>query len=62
MKRRQLLNHLEAHGCEFYGEGAKHSKYRNRATGKKTTIPRHAEIDDDLARDICRQLGVPRIG
>lgn len=61
MKRRQLVKHPEARGCESYGEGAKHSKYRNPATGKKTTAPRHTEIDNDLARDICKQLEVTRI-
>jgi mRNA interferase HicA len=61
LKRRALVKHLEAEGCELYGEGAKHSKFRNMATGKKTTVPRHNEIDDDLARDICKQLGIKRI-
>ncbi len=61
MKRRQLVKHLEACGCKLYGEGAKHSKYRNPATGTRTTVPRHAEIDNDLARDICKQLGIAKI-
>ena len=61
MKRRQLIEHLGACGCEWYGEGKKHSKYRNTVTGKKTTVPRHTEIDDDLARDICKQLGIEKI-
>lgn len=60
MKRRQFVKHLEEQGCELYGEGAKHSKFRNKATGKKTTVPRHSEIDNDLAKDICKQLGVQR--
>lgn len=58
MKRRQLVKHLEEQGCEFYAEGAKHSKVRNEATGKRSTVPRHSEIDNDLAKDICKQLGV----
>ncbi len=61
MKRRQLIEHIEAHGCEWYGEGKKHSKYRNTNTGKKTTVPRHGEIDNDLAKDICKQLGIAKI-
>ncbi len=60
MKRRQLVKHLGEQGCEIYGEGAKHSKVRNKATGKKSTVPRHSEIDNDLAKDICKQLGVQR--
>ncbi len=61
MKRRQLVKHLEACGCELYGEGSKHSKYRNPATRTRTTVPRHAEIDNVLARDICKQLGIAKI-
>jgi mRNA interferase HicA len=61
LKRRQLIEHLEAHGCELYGEGKRHSKYRNTVTGKKTTVPRHTEIDNDLAKDICKQLGIEKI-
>lgn len=61
MKRRRLIKHLEACGCELYSEGAKHSKYRNTATGKKTTVPRYTEIDDNLAKDICKQLGIAKI-
>jgi hypothetical protein len=29
------------------------------ARQKQSTVPRHTEIDDLLARQICRQLGVP---
>lgn len=60
MKRRQLVKHLEEQGCELYDEGAKHSKLRNKTTGKRSTVPRHNEIDNDLAKDICKQLGVRR--
>jgi predicted RNA binding protein YcfA (HicA-like mRNA interferase family) len=60
VKRRQLVKHLEEQGCEFYAEGAKHSKVRNKGTGKRSTVPRHNEIDNDLAKDICKQLGVQR--
>jgi predicted RNA binding protein YcfA (HicA-like mRNA interferase family) len=60
VKRRQLVKHIEEQGCELYDEGSKHSKFRNKETGKKSTVPRHSEIDNDLARDICKQLGVQR--
>jgi predicted RNA binding protein YcfA (HicA-like mRNA interferase family) len=55
------VKHLESCGCELYEEGAKHSKFRNLQTGEKTTVPRHKEIDDDFAKDICKQLRIPRI-
>ncbi len=60
MNRKQLLRHLERHGCVFLSEGAKHTRYINLAdTSRKVTIPRHKEISELLAMKICRQLGVP---
>lgn len=59
MKRRQLLQHLKKNGCEFLREGSRHTVYVNRAAGKSSTVPRHGEIPDNLARKICRDLGVP---
>lgn len=58
MKRRELIRHLEEHGCELLREGAKHTVYVNRAARKSSTIPRHREINEDLARKICRDLEV----
>ena len=62
MKRRDLLRHLEQHGCEFLREGGSHTVYVNRTTKKASTIPRHNEINQDLARKICNDLDVPRPG
>ncbi|MBI2179570.1 MAG: type II toxin-antitoxin system HicA family toxin [Deltaproteobacteria bacterium] len=60
MKRRELIRHLERFGCALVDEGAKHSKYVNLADPRRvTTVPRHTEIADLLARKICRQLGIP---
>ncbi len=59
MKRRDLVRHLERHGCEPLREGAKHSVYVNRKARKSSTIPRHREINEGLARKICRDLEVP---
>jgi predicted RNA binding protein YcfA (HicA-like mRNA interferase family) len=58
MKRIELIRHLERHGCALLREGAKHSVYVNRANGKASTVPRHREINDFLARKICRDLEV----
>ena len=60
MKRRALLKHLKEYGCELRREGARHSIYQNTLTGKRTSIPRHAEIDNITARKICEQLDIPR--
>jgi len=59
MKRRDLIRHLEAHGCVFVREGANHTVYANPRRGKVSTIPRHREVNDFLARKICRDLEVP---
>ena len=50
---------MESHGCELLREGANHSIFVNRAAGKTSAVPRHAEINDDLAKKICKDLGVP---
>ena len=59
MKRRDLLRHLERHGCALLREGGNHTVYVNHAKGKSSTIPRHRDINDFLARKICRDLEVP---
>lgn len=58
MKRTDLIRHLSAHGCELLREGANHSIYVNRAAGKSSSVPRHREINEFLARKICRDLAV----
>ena len=60
MKRRDLLRHLEQHGCEFLREGGSHTVFVNKTEKKVSTVPRHSEINQDLARKICKDLGVPR--
>ena len=59
MKRRALVRHPEVHGSELLREGANHSVFVNRTTRKTSTVPRHSEINDDLARKICKDLGIP---
>lgn len=59
MKRRDLVRHLEAHGCELLREGGSHSVYVNRTAGKATAVPRHREINEFLAQKICKDLDVP---
>ncbi len=60
MKRRDLIRHLEHHGCYLDREGARHSIYRNPANGLCAAVPRHREIKETVARTICDQLGIPR--
>jgi mRNA interferase HicA len=59
VKRRALLKHLREHGCEFQREGNRHTVYVNREAQRSSTIPRHTEIPDKLARKICKDLGIP---
>jgi predicted RNA binding protein YcfA (HicA-like mRNA interferase family) len=59
VKRRALVRHLEGNGCELLREGANHSIFVNRAAGKTSAVPRHGEINDDLAKKICRDLAIP---
>jgi len=60
MKREALLRHLRRYGCELLREGGRHSWWHNPARNKRSAVPRHNEIDDGLARKICRDLGVPK--
>jgi len=59
MKRRDLIRHLELHGCVLAREGQSHSIFENPANGHRTPVPRHREIPEPLVRAICRQLGIP---
>ena len=59
MKRRDLVRHLESHGCELLREGGSHSWFHNPSQNKRSAVPRHREVNDHLARKICKDLGVP---
>ncbi|NQT12887.1 MAG: type II toxin-antitoxin system HicA family toxin [Planctomycetes bacterium] len=59
MKRQALIRHLEGHGCYLLREGGNHSIYVNPANNETSAVPRHRQINDFLARKICRDLGVP---
>ena len=59
MKRLDLIRHLERHGAQLLREGGSHSVYVNRAARKASTIPRHREINEFLARKICKDLDIP---
>ncbi len=61
MKRNKLIKYLIASGCIYAREGSGHSIFINPAARKKTTVPRHTELDDRLAAEICKQLGIPKI-
>lgn len=58
MKRIDLVRHLEANGCELLREGSRHSVFVNRSAQRTSTVPRHREINEFLAKKICRDLQV----
>ncbi len=58
MKRTELLKHLQAHACELIREGHRHSWWGNPSLNKRSSVPRHTEIDDGLAKKICKDLGI----
>jgi len=57
MRRYQLARHLKKHGAYLLREGRRHSIFQKGAL--KTEVPRHAEIVDELARKICKDLDLP---
>lgn len=59
MKRTDLIRHLERHGCTFKREGGEHSIYWHPGTGKRSSVPRHREINDLTAKRICKDLDIP---
>ena len=55
MRRTELMRHLQQHGVVLIREGRRHT-----IVGKgmlKSQIPRHCDIVDELARQICKDLG-----
>jgi len=60
MKRRELIRHLEQHGCYLDREGSRHTIYHNPQNKRSVAVPRHREIKETTARTICDQIGIPR--
>ena len=58
MKRKKLIRQIENKGCILLRHGSHHDVYQNPANGKKQPVPRHTEIDDQLAKHIRKYLGL----
>jgi len=58
MKRNDLIGYICKNGCILIREGARHSVFFNSLMKKTSTVPRHNEIDNFLAKKICRDLGI----
>jgi mRNA interferase HicA len=46
--------------AKFLREGHNHSVYVNRAERKSSSVPRHREVNDFLARKISTDLQIPK--
>ncbi len=58
MKRSEFVRQLLKDGCRLHRHGARHDIYINPANDKKQPVPRHSEIENELARHIRKQLGL----
>ena len=58
MKRVDLIRHIEACGCAFLREGGRHTVYVNPTARKVSTVPRHREINEFMAKKIWRELEI----
>jgi predicted RNA binding protein YcfA (HicA-like mRNA interferase family) len=56
MKRKDLIFILEKIGCKFIRHGGKHDWYQNPFSGVSQPIPRHSEINDNLAKSIIKKM------
>jgi predicted RNA binding protein YcfA (HicA-like mRNA interferase family) len=56
MKRGALLKILNRKGCVFIKHGKKHDQYMQPKTGKIDQVPRHADISEDTAKNIIKNL------
>lgn len=56
MKRVHLIREIEKGGCILLRHGGRHDWYQNPVTGVAQPIPRHREIQENLARHILRVL------
>lgn len=59
MNRKKFERHLRDHGCVFRHRGGSHDIWWNVNKIISAPIPRHKDIDADLVKEICKQLGAP---
>lgn len=56
MKRKDLVRQLEEMGCILVRHGGRHDWYQNPRTKVAQPVPRHNEINDNLAKHIINML------
>ena len=60
VKRKDVIKHLEANGCTFT-QGTKHDRWKNPSTGGSAGFSYKKDYDVNYVRDMCDQLGIPRL-
>ncbi|RKZ49012.1 MAG: addiction module toxin, HicA family [Candidatus Parabeggiatoa sp. nov. 3] len=56
MKRQKLIKKLEKLGCILVRHGGSHDWYTNPKIKQSQPVPRHTEIDENLAKSIIKKL------
>jgi mRNA interferase HicA len=56
VKRLKLLKILEQQGCVLLRHGKRHDIYHNPQSGASEPVPRHADINEQLAKRIIKAL------
>ena len=59
MKRSEFEEYPGRHGSRLNRETKRHSSFIHPALNKRTVVPRHNELSNNLIRRICDQLGIP---
>ena len=57
MKRRELVQRIEALGAQLIRHGGKHDWYQNPDSKIAQPVPRHSEINEMVAKSILKKLG-----
>ncbi|MFZ1324832.1 MAG: type II toxin-antitoxin system HicA family toxin [Candidatus Contendobacter sp.] len=55
MKRRDLIKCLTDMGCALVRHGGAHDWHTNPKTSQSQPVPRHAEINENLAKSIIKK-------
>ncbi len=56
MKRRDLIKLLDQMGCVLTRHGGKHDWYTNRDSKNSQAVPRHKEINENVAKSMIKKL------
>jgi len=59
MKTKEFIKFLIQQDCLLIREGSNHSIFQNQKNKKISSVPRHKEVKNNLARKICRDLEIP---